>query len=119
MWDRAASINRDPRSFDDYAKILAFDGPLKQLPRSDVRDRSDLLRLSILADTGRRSSGTRRIQPEREVRDRGRTVMAPTLHFGSFHSRSGVEQNKVFAADVTQLNFNETYEVGYALVSPK
>src|SRR5580704_1249533 len=61
-------------------KILAFDGPLKQLPRSDVRDRSDLLRLSILAGTGRRSSGTRRTQPEREVRDRGRTVMAPTRH---------------------------------------
>ena len=43
----------------------------------------------------------------------------PTLHCGSFHSRSGVEQNKVFAADVTQLNFNEMYEVGYALVSTK
>ena len=43
--------------------------------------------------------------------------MPPTRHSGSFHSRSGVEQNKVFAADVTQLNFNETYEVGYALVS--
>jgi len=43
--------------------------------------------------------------------------MAPTRHCGSFHSRSGVEQNKVFAADVTQLNFNETYEVGYALGS--
>jgi hypothetical protein len=65
----------------------------------------------------RRSSGTGRTQPEREVRDRGHTVMVPTRHCGSFHSRSGVEQNKVFAVDVTQLNFNETCEVGYALVS--
>jgi hypothetical protein len=43
----------------------------------------------------------------------------PTLHCGSFHSRSGVEQNKAFATDVTQHNFNEMYEVGYAPVSTK